>query len=85
MRYYKIAENGYIAAAGRGRGNAQISEEKYSEILEAVRNRPAAPEGHEYRLTQSLEWELCEAPAAEDTDSVLTEAEALDIILGGAL
>ena len=61
----------------------KITEEKYNEILNLIRNRPTAPEGYTYKLTDTLEWELCEAPVIEDTDPELTEAEALNILLGG--
>jgi hypothetical protein len=44
----------------------KITESKYSEILNLLHNRPAAPEGHAYKLTESLEWELYELPAIKD-------------------
>jgi hypothetical protein len=61
----------------------EITYSKYVEILELLRNRPSAPDGFGYRLTESLEWELYELPIVEDED--ISEAEALDIILGGAV
>lgn len=61
----------------------EITESEYNSILETIRNRPAAPDGYTYRLTESLEWELYELPE-EDADPELTADEALDIILGGA-
>lgn len=61
---------------------AEITEAEYNRILEIIRNRPTAPSGYGYRLTAELEWELYELPAAEE-DPELSEAEALDIILGG--
>ncbi len=60
-----------------------ITEEEYNEILDIIRNRPVAPEGYCCRLTDTLEWELCEAPDTEEADPELTEAEALCILLGG--
>lgn len=61
----------------------EITETEYNEILSMLRNRPTAPDGFAYRLTENQEWELYELPT-EEADPELTEAEALDIILGGA-
>ena len=83
MRFYKVVKNGYIVVTGTGLGNTEITEEKYNEILNLIHNRPTAPEGYVYRLTDGLEWELCEVPVIEGTDPELTEAEALNILLGG--
>ena len=44
----------------------EITEAKYNEILSILHNRPAAPEGYAYKLTESLEWELYELPAIEN-------------------
>lgn len=46
----------------------EITAEKYNEIMEMLRNRPTAPEGYAYRLTENLEWELYEQPIEEDED-----------------
>jgi hypothetical protein len=48
-----------------------------------LHNMPSAPDGFGYRLTESLEWELYELPIVEDEE--LTEAEVLEILLGGAV
>ena len=40
----------------------EITETKYDEILTILRNRPTAPDGYAYRLTEGLEWELYELP-----------------------
>lgn len=61
----------------------EITETEYNEILSMLHRRPTAPDGFAYRLTENLEWELYELPT-EEADPELTEAEALDIILGGA-
>ena len=82
MRYYKILELGYVVAIGKGRkGGVEIDETEYSRILNILHDRPAAPDGYMYRLTDELEWELHEQPAEEEE---LTDGEALDIIIGGA-
>lgn len=62
----------------------EITEAEYNNILEIIRNKPTAPDGYGYRLTDALEWELYEIPV-EDDDPEISEAEALDIILGGAV
>ena len=62
----------------------EITQTEYEEILSMLRNRPNAPEGFAYRLTADLEWELYEVPVEEETDEI-TDEEALDILLGGAV
>lgn len=84
MRYYKVIANGYLLAIGTGSGGEVITEAEYSNILEIIHNRPTAPDGFEYRLTVNMEWELYELPP-EESDPELTEAEMLDILLGGAV
>jgi hypothetical protein len=62
----------------------EITETQYNEILSMLRNRPNAPEGFAYRLTQALEWELYELPPAEPEELSETEQKALayDILMG---
>lgn len=62
----------------------EITETQYEEILYMLRSRPEAPEGYAYRLTKDLVWEQYELPP-EENDPELTEAEALEILLGGAV
>ena len=67
------------------RDKTEITAEKYNEILTLLRNRPTAPEGYGYRLTESLEWEMYELPAVEEEeDPELSDSEAIAIITGGA-
>lgn len=80
MYYYKKGST-YIASETAMNAEA-ITKEEYDRIKAIIENRPVAPKGFAYRLTADLEWELYELPAVEDPE--LTEAEALDIILGGA-
>ena len=85
MRYYKILQDGYILSIGKGAGGEDMTESEYTQILDSIRNKPAAPDGYEYRLKSDLTWERLELPVApEDTDPDLTDSEALAIILGGA-
>ena len=54
----------------------EITESEYSEILSMLRNRPTAPDGYGYKLTESLEWELYELPPEEPEEpEELTETE----------
>ena len=86
MRCYKQILDGYLFAVGKGaKGGEEITAEEYNEILSILRNRPTAPEGYGYRLTESLEWELYELPAEEETDDEISAEEALEIITGGTV
>ena len=51
----------------------EIDKTKYQKILNIIRNKPVAPEGFDYRLTNKLTWELFEVEYAE-TD-ILIETE----------
>lgn len=65
MRYYKMISDGYILSVGIGLIGEEITESEYNTILEIVRNKPAAQDGYDYKLTNSLEWELYEMPLLE--------------------
>ena len=66
------------------RDKTKITAEKYNEILTLLRNRPTAPDGYWYRLTESLDWELYElTPVEAEEDPELSDEEALDIIVNG--
>lgn len=54
------------------RNGEEINGEKYDEILNMIRNKPTAPDGYEYRLTNDWEWELYELPAEEQEDEEAT-------------
>ena len=60
---------------------AEISDQKYNEIKSIILSKPTAPDGHGYRMTACLTWELYVLP--EEADPDLTAEESLDIILGG--
>lgn len=83
MRYYKIIIDGYLIAVGSGSGGEEITETKYNDLLEVIRNKPTAESGYDYRLREDLEWELYELPPVPEDDE-LTAEEALKIIMGGA-
>jgi hypothetical protein len=66
MRYYKIINDGYILVVGTGKGNVEITEQEYNEILNVISNMPIAPQGYEYKLKDDLTWELYELPVIVD-------------------
>lgn len=80
MRYYKQTENNYIHAIGTGTGGEEITQSEYENILFVIRSAPVAVEGYQYKLKHDLTWELTELPREDDPD--LSDAEAMDIILG---
>lgn len=82
MRYYKVIDNGYVTMFGTGYGGEEITAEEYSTLLEVVKSKPTASDGHYYRLKADITWELYELPMVEEE---LTAEEALAIILGGAV
>lgn len=73
--FYKCINDKFIIGVGTGSGSEEISEQEYNDILEKINNRPEAPEGFSYRLTTSLEWELCEVSKTEPT----AEEEIIEI------
>ena len=76
MLYYKNVTDGHLSSVEKRESHAsgaEITESEYSEILSMLRNRPTAPDGYGYRLTESLEWELYELPPEEPKE--LTETE----------
>ena len=69
----KQTDGDYILAVGIGAGGTEITEAEYEQIMAAIRSCPEA-DGKGYRPPE---------PEPSDTDE-LTDAEALDILLGGA-
>jgi hypothetical protein len=82
MRHYKIIENGYITAIGKGYDGIEITEAEYNELLELIRNKPTAEVGFDYRLKEDLTWELVEVPEVEPTDDEISGEELLTMIEG---
>ena len=60
MKYYKNIENGYIASISTQHGQIEITEVEYNSILSAIKNKPIAPDGYEYKLRENLTLELVE-------------------------
>lgn len=83
MRYYKIIDSGYIISVGSGFGGTEITEQEYAEILTIIRNKPTARDGYDYRLKTDLTWESYKIDPP-DPDPDIDDAEALNILLGGA-
>lgn len=85
MKYMKVNELGFILGVGISLNvGEEITETEYNEILHMLHNKPTAEKGFAYRLTTDLEWELYEVPV-EETEDEITEEEALEILLGGAV
>lgn len=80
MRYYKIIENGYLIAIGKGAGGIEITEEEYNSLLEHIRNKPEAEEGYGYRLKEDLTWELYELPIVPEEE--ISSDELMNMIEG---
>ena len=69
-----FTNNGYIVSIVHDGGTT----EAYLHIEAALRDRPTAPVGYDYRLTTSLEWELYQLPEPEpEADEEATEADYL--------
>ena len=80
MRFYKIIEDGYIMAIGKGSCGEEITKEEHSEILAIIKSKPIAETGYGYRLKEDLTWELVEVPIVEPTDEEISGEELLTMI-----
>lgn len=61
--YYRInIEDGYICGAVEGvsKANGNCTKDQYLQVQTVLLSSPEAPEGFYYRLTENLEWRLCE-------------------------
>lgn len=87
MRNYKILQDGYILSIGKGAGGVELNESEYTDILNMIRNKPTAPDGYGYRLTDDLEWELYKLPTEdhEDEDATAEDYQAALAELGVSL
>lgn len=81
----KIVDSGYIVGLSELTGQDITSEEE-NDIRFAISTRPKPQSGYSYRLKTDLTWELYELPPEPEPSGSdeLTDAEALDILLGGA-
>ena len=83
MRFYKTIDGGYILAIGTGSGGVEITEAEYNEIMSVILNKPARTDTTDFRLKEDLTWEAYPVDPPEP-DPEVDEAEAFDIIFGGA-
>ena len=85
MRYYKQIIDNYLTAIGTGPGNIEITEAEYNQIISIIQNRPQSG-GKGYRLKTDLTWEAYDLPPEPEPsdEDELSDAEALNILLGGA-
>lgn len=83
MAYWKLIDAGYVVAVGTGAGNTKITEAEYSAILAVIHEKPSAVGTTDYRLREDLTWEAYEVEPPE-ADPDVDDAEALNILLGGA-
>ena len=85
MRYNKQTSNKYILAIGTGYGGTEITETEYNDIMAIIQSCPKV-EGKGYRLKSDLTWEEYDLPPVPEPsdDDELSDAEALNILLGGA-
>lgn len=86
MKHYKQITDNYITAIGTGYGGEEITEAEYNNIMSIIQNRPTA-DGKGYRLKTDLTWEEYDLPPAPELsdDDEISNDEALEILLGGAI
>ena len=68
MKHRIFTNNGYIKSVLHNTTEGNITETEYLVIMEAIKNKPSAPNGYDYRLTTSLKWELYELPIPNDEE-----------------
>lgn len=84
--HVKVVTNGYILAIGLNIENGVlITQKEYDTILTAIRNKPAPTATTDYQLREDLTWVAYEVEPPEPEPESINEAEALAIILGGAI
>ena len=83
MKYFENVLDGIVVAVSMGNGSIEIPKERYDAILEAFAKKPQPTDTIDYRLREDLTWESYEIEPP-DPDPDVDEAEALNILLGGA-
>lgn len=86
MRYNKQIFGDYLISIGTGPGGEGITESEYNKIMSVIQSRPSA-ESKGYRLKTDLTWEEYDLPPEPEPsdDDELSDSEALNILLGGAI
>lgn len=82
--FYKLIDGSFVIGFGTNGGNdvTEISADEYNSLNEMFHTRPTAPDGYAYMIQDDpREWVLVELPPMPEPE--LTDAEALEIILGG--
>lgn len=60
--YFKSVADGYVIGIGETTGTGNITEEEYNTLKDLFNNRPTAPQGYIYKLTDTThEWVKCES------------------------
>ena len=86
MRYFvQYGKKNHIIAIGTGAGGTEITKIEYDEIMAIIQNRTSA-DGKGYRLKADLTWEAYDLPPEPEPsdEDELSDAQALNILLGGA-
>lgn len=67
MHYAINSDGDHIigVVAGVSAKNSNATADEYFAVKSMLLNPPDAPDGFYYRLTESLEWVLCELPTIE--------------------
>lgn len=73
MRYYIKIDNGYVVSIGTGNGGEEITEDRYNEVLTAIRNKPTPTESTDYILREDLTWEEYEIEIPPEDDGTPEE------------
>ena len=78
MHYYVLIQNGYLVSLGTSNmqsenaGSVEVTEVEYNEWLSLINNKPTAPNGYEYWITENGEYELHETEPMPEPDGELT-------------
>ena len=76
MRFFKNILSGFLVSISTNAGVVEITESEYATIMQKIQNKPADPDGYQYKLrADNLEWELVELPPVEPEP--MTDEEAL--------
>ena len=73
ISYSKTTETYY-------RDGNEITKKEYEHIRELINNKPIAPTGYGYKLTDALEWELYELPTEEEVEEIATDEDYLQAL-----